>query len=125
MDLQLHRPGDHLYVHSVSETAIRVVEQDYEGSVILSSEHLIDDWPITSFAALEAEHLDPVFDLKPEIVIIGTGKRQAFLSPELMMAFYRRGIGVEAMNTAAAARTFNVLVSEERNVAAILMPPSS
>ena len=42
-----------------------------------------------------------------------------------MMAFYRRGIGVEAMNTAAAARTFNVLVSEERNVAAILMPPSS
>lgn len=125
MDLQLHRPGDHLYVHSVSETAIRVAEQDYEGSVILSSEHLIDDWPITSFAALEAEHLDPVFDLKPEIVIIGTGKRQAFLSPELMMAFYRRGIGVEAMNTAAAARTFNVLVSEERNVAAILMPPSS
>lgn len=125
MDLQLHRPGDHLYVHSVSETAIRVVEQDYEGSVIISSEHLIDDWPITSFAALEAEHLDPVFDLKPEIVIIGTGKRQAFLSPELMMAFYRRGIGVEAMNTAAAARTFNVLVSEERNVAAILMPPSS
>lgn len=125
MDLQLHRPGDHLYVHSVSETAIRVVEQDYEGSVILSSEQLIHDWPITSFAALEAEHLDPVFDLKPEIVIIGTGKRQAFLSPELMMAFYRRGIGVEAMNTAAAARTFNVLVSEERNVAAILMPPSS
>jgi uncharacterized protein len=109
----------------VSETSIRIVEQDYEGAIILSPEKLIDDWPITSFSMLEAEHLDPVFELQPEIVIIGTGKQQALLSPELMIAFYRRGIGVEAMNTAAAARTFNVLVSEERNVAAILMPPSS
>jgi uncharacterized protein len=125
VDLQLHRPGDHLYVHSVSETSIRVAEQHYESAIIMSSEQLIDDWPVTSFAMLAVGDLDPVFELQPEIVIIGTGKRQAFLSPELMIAFYRRGIGVEAMNTAAAARTFNVLVSEERNVAAILMPPSS
>jgi uncharacterized protein len=58
-------------------------------------------------------------------VIIGTGERQHFLPPLLMMEFHGQGIGAEVMSTAAACRTFNVLVSEGRNVVAALLPPSN
>jgi uncharacterized protein len=53
---------------------------------------------------------------------MGTGERQVFLAPELLMVFYRQSVGIEVMNTQAACRTFNVLVSEDRNVVAALMP---
>ena len=124
MELQFHRPGDHLYVHSVNGSSIRVVDTEYRGALILSSEEIIDGWPVASLAELTVADLEPLFALEPEIAILGPGDRQQFLPPELLMEFYRRGIGVEAMNTAAAARTFNVLVSEERNVAAALLPGS-
>jgi uncharacterized protein len=56
------------------------------------------------------------------VVLMGTGTRQQFPPVERMMEFYRRGIGAEVMSTAAACRTFNVLVSEQRLVVAALMP---
>ena len=56
------------------------------------------------------------------IILIGTGRRQVFLKQELMMFLYRRQTGFEVMTTEAAARTFNVLVSEGRNVVAALLP---
>ena len=60
--------------------------------------------------------------MQPEVVLIGTGKKQLFLPPKLMVMFYQEGIGFEVMTTDAACRTFNVLVSEGRNVVAALMP---
>jgi uncharacterized protein len=62
--------------------------------------------------------------LKPEIVLIGTGSKQIFLPPELMMFFYSRNTGFEVMTTDAACRTFNVLASEGRKVVAALLPVS-
>ncbi len=56
----------------------------------------------------------------PEIVVIGTGATQVFPARELMFAFARRGVGLEFMDTAAAARTFNVLAGEGRKIAAVL-----
>lgn len=122
MDLQLHKPGDHNYIHSVTDTTIRIVETDYHGSVIVSPGHVVENWPVNAPGELAPEHLEPIFALQPEIVLLGTGSRQVFPDASLMMLFYRRGIGIEAMNTQAAARTFNVLVSESRNVAAALLP---
>jgi uncharacterized protein len=59
--------------------------------------------------------------LKPEVVLVGTGSRQEFLAPGFAAPFLLAGIGVEAMSTGAACRTFNVLVSERRRVAALLI----
>jgi uncharacterized protein len=73
---------------------------------------------------LDERRLEPVFALRPEVVLLGTGARQVFPSPELLMCFHRRGIGIEVMATAAACRTFNVLVSERRKVVAALLPPA-
>lgn len=73
---------------------------------------------------LTAEHFDVVLALAPELVIFGSGARLKFLAPALLRAFIERGIGVETMDTPAACRTFNVLVSEGRSaVAALLLDP--
>lgn len=122
MDLQLHKPGDHNFIHSVSDQGIRVVDTVYTSAIILTPETLIENWSVDTVQALQAADLEPLFELQPEVVLLGTGRLQVFPAAELLMAFYSRGIGIEAMTTEAAARTFNVLVSESRNVAAALLP---
>ena len=123
MDLTLQKPGDHLFIRAISDTGIRIDDDWYGKSLILSTSRLIPDWPVTSVADISEARLHPVFDFTPDIVLLGTGARQHFLPVELMMIFYRREIGVEVMATPAACRTFNVLALEERRVVAALIWP--
>ena len=121
MDLTLEQPGDHLFIRSVSARGIQVVDEFYNSSIIVSTKQVTPHWPVNSVENITEQHLEKVLDLQPELVLIGTGARQAFLSPRQMMYFYSRNIGVEVMTTDAACRTFNVLVSESRNVVAALL----
>jgi uncharacterized protein len=123
MDLTLQKPGNHLFIRSVSAVGIQVVDRTVRGPVILSASELLTDWGVSHCDELSEERLEPVFALRPEIVLLGTGSTQVFPPAEIMMCFHRRGIGVEVMTTAAACRTFNVLVSDRRNVVAALLPP--
>ena len=123
MDLTLHRPGEHLFIRSASKDGVTVTDTLHKASLVLSPETLISDWPVRSVDDLQENHLAPVLDLDPEIVILGTGATQSFPPPQLVMKFYEKGIGFEAMTTEAACRTFNVLVSEERKVVAALIIP--
>jgi uncharacterized protein len=91
----------------------------------LTPARLQQGWPPAHFGELEERHFDPVLEVEPEIVLLGTGARQAFLEPHMAMVFHGSGIGIEVMTTEAACRTFNVLVGEGRNVAAALLPPSA
>lgn len=125
MDLTQQKPGDHFYIHSVSDQGIRIVDQIFNTAVIVSAQHLKPDWPVNNAREIGAHHVDAIIELNPEVVLIGTGRSQIFLPPELLMLFYQRSIGVEVMNTQAACRTFNVLVSEYRNVVAALLPPKN
>ena len=121
MDLKLEQPGDHLFIRSVSVQGIQVVDDFYNSSIIVSAKQVIPDWPVNSIENITEQHLEKVLGLQPELVLIGTGARQAFLPPQQMMYFYSRNIGVEVMTTDAACRTFNVLVAESRNVVAALI----
>jgi uncharacterized protein len=123
MELTLDRPGEHLFVRSVSAEGILIADTLYPGPLVISASELISDWQIGHVRELSEPSLETVFSLDPEIVLVGTGADQVFPAPELLMCFYRRQVGVEFMNTRAACRTFNVLVSEHRRVVAALMPP--
>jgi len=125
MDLTLQKPGDHLFIRAISEESVCIADTWHKGSLILTPGKLITDWTVTGVENLTESDLSPVFDLAPDVVLIGTGERQLFLPAELMMAFYRRKIGVEVMTTRAACVTFNVLALEERRVAAALLPINS
>ena len=121
MDLTLEQPGDHLFIRSVSARGIQVVDDFYNSSIIVSTRQVVPDWPVDSVENITEQHLEKVLDLKPELVLIGTGAKQKFLPPRQMMFFYSRNIGLEVMTTDAACRTFNVLASESRKVVAALI----
>ncbi len=122
MDLSFQAPGEHHYVHSISAQGICIAGQNYCQSVLLTADQLITDWPPQSFSEFKAEFLQPIFQLHPDLVLLGTGSRQHFPDASILMEFYGRGIGIEVMGSAAACRTFNVLVAESRRVVAALFP---
>ncbi|HET6564812.1 MAG TPA: Mth938-like domain-containing protein [Xanthomonadales bacterium] len=122
MDLSFQAPGDHNFIRSVGDEGIRIGEHAYRQSLVVTADQLLVDWPPQSFDELEKHHLQALIQLEPELVLLGTGRKQQFPAPELVIEFYQRGIGIEIMATAPACRTFNVLVAESRQVLAALLP---
>lgn len=122
MDLHLERPGDYPYVHHVERDAIAVVhgEESYRltGSFILTDKRIIEHWAVSSPTELGAGDLEPILELQPDVVLLGTGSRQIFPSGEVMAACLQRGVGIEPMDNAAAARTHTILTGEDRRVVA-------
>ena len=109
-----------LTVRSVTATGIRVNNDIHESSIALTPDTLLGEWHDTPIAELTETHFARVLETNPEIVLLGTGASNIFPPRELTFAFARRNIGLEVMDTAAAARTFNVLANEGRRVAAVL-----
>ena len=107
-------------VISVERGSVRIGDKTYTGNLGLLAHTVIEAWPDCPISELSEEVLSPVLEQSPELLILGTGWQRAFAPRELTFALARRGIGLEVMNTPAACRTFNVLVSEDRLPAAIL-----
>ncbi len=77
-------------------------------------------WALGEDEAITLDHLAPLIAERPDVILLGTGELQSFPPQELGMGLMNRGIGLEVMDTAAACRTYNVLLSEGRAVAAAL-----
>ncbi len=107
-------------IRGYSSHEIRIGEQRLQASCIVSADTVIADWEPARFAELTPAHLETVLELKPEVVILGTGPAQHFPPPAIRTALAARGVGLEAMDLGAACRTFNILVQEERRVVAAL-----
>lgn len=118
MQLNLERPDYDFFLRGADGASALVNERRLERSFILSPRTLIEDWPVTDVTTLVPEDLQPLLELEPELVLLGSGAAQAFPPPATMAACLSRGIGLETMTNAAAARTFNVLASEGRRVVA-------
>ncbi len=108
-------------VRSYSNGALRVGEQVFQRSCILTRDAVIPQWRPTKVEEIEERDLEALFAARPELVLLGTGDRQQFPSVQIRGAFVRAGIGLETMDLGAACRTFNVLVQEERRVCAALI----
>jgi uncharacterized protein len=107
-------------IRGYSPQEIRVGSQRLTASCIITADTLITQWEPASFADLTPEHLESILALKPELVLLGTGPTQRFPSAQIRKTFTSAGVGLEVMDLGAACRTFNVLVQEERRVAAAL-----
>lgn len=125
---------------------IEVNQQRYAGAVSFAPEGAVESLAILSLAEITADVLmraagvtpsapDPFaeFDDAPpapslappgstEVLLVGTGRQQRFLRPEVTRPLVMAGVGVEVMDTQAAARTYNILMAEGRRVVALLMP---
>ena len=123
MDLSLDRPGTYLFVRRVGARSITVVDRELTTSFLLSPERAIENWPITASNELDASHVEAILELKPEVVLLGTGERQVFPAPAFMAGLLRKGVRVEVMDNAAAARTYDLLAGENRRVVAAFILP--
>lgn len=108
-------------VRAYAPGEIQVGETVLHRSCLLRADLLVTDWRPQTLQELTAEDLDAVLALEPEIVVLGSGIRQRFPDPQLLAKLLSRGIGCEVMDTGAACRTYNVLVSEDRRVVAALL----
>lgn len=99
------------------------VDEDEHAALLLTPEHAFD-WNAPSLAELSAEHVAQALALKPtpEFLLLGTGPALSRPPPAFVRALEKQGIGVEAMDSRAAARTWAVLRAEERWICAALLP---
>lgn len=122
MEFNLEVPQNQFFIRSVSEKGICVDKDFYDRPFILSGEQIITEWAVNSIDDINESNLQVIFDLQPEVILIGTGKKQLFLPPATQAHFIRRNFGFEVMTTDAACRTFNVLAAEGRHVVAGFLP---
>ncbi len=95
---------------------VEINRTPYSHAVLLSSDGEIQDWAVQSFDELRTADFSQMVTLKPELILIGTGKRQHFPKPELLKTLIEAKIGFEVMDSQAACRTYNILVGEGRQV---------
>jgi uncharacterized protein len=118
VELNLERPRDYLFVRKADAHTVVVVDRPFTASIILARDKVIDDWGVRDIAAMTPANAEPILALQPAVVLLGTGARQQFPSQEVLAAFLQRHVGIEVMDNAAAARTWDILASEGRNVVA-------
>ncbi|MDB5395444.1 MAG: hypothetical protein JWM91_2950 [Rhodospirillales bacterium] len=111
-------------VQSYGKGGFRVSDTGWSGAIIVFPTRTIA-WDVAGLADLSVAAFAPVgeaADPPIELLLIGTGQRMALLSSKLRADLRALGFGIEIMDTGAACRTYNVLIGEERRVAAALLP---
>jgi len=118
MLLTLERPDHDYYLRGADGQVALVNDRRLTESFVLTPDILLEDWAVNDARTLSVEQLEPLLALSPEVILLGSGANQVFPPPAAMAACLGRGIGLEVMSNAAAARTFNVLAGESRRVVA-------
>lgn len=123
MQLSQENPDFRYVLRGISEAGVLVNQDTLGTSFMLTPDRLVPDWRPTSATDLQPSDMDAVLALQPALVLLGTGPRQRFPAAAVMAALLTRGVGIEVMDSAAAARTFNVLATEGRRVVAAFLLP--
>jgi len=121
LKLHLADPGDTKLFTAHGAGHVMVNGERYDRSIVVMAEAVRSDWMVDGFEELDESHFDYFLSLKPDVLLLGTGTTQRFPHPRLYRALTAAGIGVECMDTAAACRTYNILVAESRRVIAAIL----
>lgn len=124
MDVTPRISADSKVIQSYKNGEFKVSGDVYQGGVLVFPDD-VRPWTIhKNVADLDISDLQVIIDAKPdfEVLLLGTGNDFAFLPPELSAHLKQHGISAECMNTGAACRTFNVLLTEGRKVCAAMLP---
>ncbi|WAW09786.1 Mth938-like domain-containing protein [Oxalobacter vibrioformis] len=120
MTLFENQERHHQAVTAYDEKSVTINHTRFSQSVLVLPDAAPALWPVSDIDSLAPEDFSAIIAVQPNILIIGTGLYQRLLSPPLLVYLSSRKIGVETMNTHAACRTFNLLLSEGRRVALAL-----
>jgi len=125
MQLNLERPDYPWYLRGADGHHALVNERELTSSFVIAPDALIEDWPVRDAKSMTPADLEPLLALQPELIVLGTGETQRFPAAAVVGASLSRGIGIEIMTNAAAARTYSVLAGEGRRVVAGFVFPST
>lgn len=120
--MKLHtdpRTGNTVTAHGEGYVAIN--GERYSSSLIVQPEAIDPEWQAVDAASLTPEHIERLLATGADILILGTGKRQHFPPLALLKPVMATGRTLDVMDTSAACRTYNILMSEGRAVAAALI----
>lgn len=118
-------PRDKHAIQSYSLEQIIINGETYEDNLLITHERIITGWSNKQISNLYIEDIQPLLNMTPEILIIGHEDKHLLPNFEFMQSLSKNNIGFEFMSIGAACRTFNVLLSEERQAAlGILLPKS-
>lgn len=122
-DLTPAVPEGRSLIQSYRPDGFTIAGRRHEGAVLVLEREVLA-WAVDDLASLTVDDFAPVMAAEPrvEILVLGSGARFAMPDPALREALRARGIVLEAMDSGAACRTFNVLLAEDRRVAAALLP---
>lgn len=121
MKLQAQRMGGSNAISRHGVGGVTVDGVQHTRSVLVPWTGCVLDWRVSRFEALTVAHFECLAALKPELVIFGSGSRLRFAQPAILRPLFDARIGVETMDSAAACRTYNVLLAEGRAVIAALI----
>jgi uncharacterized protein len=121
--MKLHHTPTQQYqtVTAYDDNGVEINTVRFDYSLLVLPETPPVAWPVRSFERLDPEHFAHIASTDPDVVILGTGKRQRFVHPKLTTMLTTRRIGVECMDNQAACRTYNILMAEGRKVALALI----
>lgn len=123
MKLHASRPTALNTVTAYGTGYIEINAERHDSSMIVQPEAPLEPWPVERFESLSVEHFQQLAAFTPDVVLLGTGSRQRFPHPRLTAPLAAAGIGVEAMDSGAACRTYNILMTEGRKVLLAVLPP--
>jgi uncharacterized protein len=124
--MQLTRDSNAVnFIRAWEPGRVRIAERWVAGNVIVANDTIIESWTTNAAAKLTIADLEPALGLSPTIIVLGTGTERLLPDVELMAEVAARSVGLEIMSTPAACRTFNVLLQEQRRVAAALFNPQA
>ena len=124
MQLTEHRNDRQFFLRHADAQSVVVVDRTLQRSFALSATQFIENFPAQAPDRIDTAAVDAILALQPEVVLLGTGARAVFPPQAVLAQFLKRGIGLETMDNAAAARTFNVLAGEGRRVVAVFLLPT-
>ena len=112
---------DGYVITAYDDDCVSINGKSFSQSLVIASTKLHENWDITSITLLSAKHIEQVLSFEPELILIGTGSKLVFPPVEIYAGIIEHGIGVDFMDTGAACRTYNILMSEGRDVVAGLI----
>lgn len=121
MDVTPLIPAGRQIIQQYRAGGFRISGKEYQGSVIVMPERTLS-WPVTSELSLSSFDALMPYARELDVVLLGTGAGQMFVPPALRQALKVQGLNVDAMDTGAACRTYNVLMADGRRIAAAMLP---
>ncbi|MBU6198464.1 MAG: hypothetical protein KGI64_04945 [Xanthomonadaceae bacterium] len=121
MQLTEHRNERQFFLRNADAQSVTVIDRTLRRSLVVSATRIVEDFPAQRPDQIDPAAIESILALEPEVVLLGTGVRAVFPPQSVLAQFLKCGIGLETMDNAAAARTFNVLIGEGRQAVAVFL----